>query len=206
MSDAEIRSSHLLRRRPVHATSGAVDETGQKPAVVEAEQAEPVTNGHAWSGRMRATGDVVETIPRRLDRLPWSRWHWFVVAGLGITWILDGFEVTLVGAIASMLTHKDALGLTTRCSISRSPIWSRSPPAPTVARSPSAAPYWPSRCSQRPRSPRSGDTRRRPEMAEHRQRVLLSATRPRRLEGDTLAAVLALAPDQVWEKSRRAFL
>jgi hypothetical protein len=46
--------------------------------------------------------------------LPWSRWHWLVVSGLGITWILDGFEVTLVGAIASMLTHKDALGLTTR--------------------------------------------------------------------------------------------
>jgi MFS family permease len=75
----------------------------------------PVTNGYAWSGRMRATGDVVETmIPRRLDRLPWSRWHWLIVTGLGITWILDGFEVTLVGAIASMLTHKDALGLTTR--------------------------------------------------------------------------------------------
>jgi hypothetical protein len=46
--------------------------------------------------------------------LPWSRWHWLVVSGLGITWILDGFEVTLVGAIASMLTHEDALGLTTR--------------------------------------------------------------------------------------------
>jgi hypothetical protein len=43
-------------------------------------------------------------IPRRLDRLPWSRWHWLVVVGLGITWILDGFEVTLVGAIASTLT------------------------------------------------------------------------------------------------------
>jgi MFS family permease len=83
--------------------------------VVEAEQAGSVTNGYAWSGRIRATGDVVETmIPRRLDRLPWSRWHWLVVTGLGITWILDGFEVTLVGAIASMLTHKDALGLTTR--------------------------------------------------------------------------------------------
>jgi MFS family permease len=115
MSDGEIRSTHLLRRRPVDATSGVLDETGQEPAVVEAEQAGPVTNGYAWSGRMRATGDVVETmIPRRLDRLPWSRWHWLVVTGLGITWILDGFEVTLVGAIASMLTHKDALGLTTR--------------------------------------------------------------------------------------------
>jgi hypothetical protein len=115
MSDEEIRSSHLHRRRPVHATRGVLDETGQEPDVVEAEQAGSVTNGYAWSGRMRATGDVVETmIPRRLDRLPWSRWHWLVVTGLGITWILDGFEVTLVGAIASMLTHKDALGLTTR--------------------------------------------------------------------------------------------
>jgi hypothetical protein len=67
MSDAEIRSSHLLRRRPVHATSGVLDEIRQELAVVEAEQAEPVTNGYAWSGRMRATGDVVETmIPRRL--------------------------------------------------------------------------------------------------------------------------------------------
>jgi hypothetical protein len=74
MSDGEIWSGYLLRRRPVHATSGAVDETGLKPAVVEAEQAGPVTNGYAWSARMRATGDVVETmIPRRLDRLPWSR-------------------------------------------------------------------------------------------------------------------------------------
>src|SRR4051794_5883061 len=52
-------------------------------------------------------------IPRRLDRLPWSRWHWLVVIGLGITWILDGFEVTLVGAIASALTQKDTLHLTT---------------------------------------------------------------------------------------------
>jgi hypothetical protein len=75
MSDGETRSS-FLRRRPVHATSGVLDETGQERAVVEAEQAGPVTNGYAWSGRMRATGDVVETmIPRRLDRLPWSRWH-----------------------------------------------------------------------------------------------------------------------------------
>src|SRR4051812_20138157 len=61
-----------------------------------------------------ATGKAVETmIPRRLDRLPWSRWHWLVVIGLGITWILDGFEVTLVGAIASALTKKDTLHLTT---------------------------------------------------------------------------------------------
>jgi hypothetical protein len=54
----------------------------------------------------------------RLDRLPWSRWHWLVVVGLGITWILDGFEVTLVGAIASMLTNPDALGPSTQQSAS----------------------------------------------------------------------------------------
>ena len=65
-------------------------------------------------GELGPTGGVVETmIPRRLDRLPWSRWHWIVVIGLGITWILDGFEVTLVGALASVLTKQDTLDLTT---------------------------------------------------------------------------------------------
>jgi MFS family permease len=65
--------------------------------------------------RLGATGRVVETlIPRRLDRLPWSSWHWMVVIGLGITWILDGFEVTLVGALASVLTKQDTLHLTTQ--------------------------------------------------------------------------------------------
>ncbi len=39
-----------------------------------------------------------------MDRLPWSRWHWLVIAALGITWILDGLEVTIVGVIASVLT------------------------------------------------------------------------------------------------------
>lgn len=39
-------------------------------------------------------------IPARLDRLPWTRFHWLVVSALGITWILDGLEVTLVGSLA----------------------------------------------------------------------------------------------------------
>jgi MFS family permease len=67
------------------------------------------------TGDLGETGRVVETmIPRRLDRLPWSRWHWLIVIGLGITWILDGFEVTLVGALASVLTNKDTLHLSTQ--------------------------------------------------------------------------------------------
>ncbi len=58
--------------------------------------------------------DAIETnIPARLDRLPWSGWHWLIVAGLGITWILDGLEVTIVGALASVLTEKSTLSLTT---------------------------------------------------------------------------------------------
>jgi MFS family permease len=49
--------------------------------------------------------------PARLDRLPWSRWHWRVVIALGVAWVLDGLEVTIVGSIGSALEHPDALGL-----------------------------------------------------------------------------------------------
>src|SRR4051794_15821465 len=49
---------------------------------------------------------TIETnIPARLDRLPWSKWHWMVVIGLGTVWILDGLSVTIVGAIGGRLTE-----------------------------------------------------------------------------------------------------
>ncbi|HEX3242393.1 MAG TPA: MFS transporter [Solirubrobacterales bacterium] len=48
----------------------------------------------------------IETkIPARLDRLPWSSFHWMIVIGLGTVWILDGLEVTIVGSIAQRLTE-----------------------------------------------------------------------------------------------------
>jgi MFS family permease len=50
-------------------------------------------------------------IPQRIDRLPWTGWHWTVVVGLGITWILDGLEVTIVGSIGPRLQDPLALGL-----------------------------------------------------------------------------------------------
>jgi MFS family permease len=50
-------------------------------------------------------GEVKTQIPARLDRLPWARFHWLVVIGLGTVWILDGLEVTIVGNIASRLTE-----------------------------------------------------------------------------------------------------
>lgn len=46
------------------------------------------------------TRTITTKIPARLDRLPWARWHWMVVIGLGTVWILDGLEVTIVGAVA----------------------------------------------------------------------------------------------------------
>jgi MFS family permease len=48
--------------------------------------------------------EAIQTcIPARLDRLPWSRWHWLVVTALGVTWVLDGLEVTLAGTIGGVL-------------------------------------------------------------------------------------------------------
>ncbi|MUL39918.1 MFS transporter [Streptomonospora sp. PA3] len=48
---------------------------------------------------------VTTDIPARLDRLPWQRWHWLILLGLGSVWILDGLEVTIVGAIGSRITE-----------------------------------------------------------------------------------------------------
>src|SRR6201987_4456288 len=51
------------------------------------------------------------SIPFRLDRLPWSRFHLLVVIGLGITWILDGLEVTIVGSLGPALQSAQTLNL-----------------------------------------------------------------------------------------------
>ncbi len=51
------------------------------------------------------TGTIETRVPARLDRLPWSRFHWMVVIGLGTVWILDGLEVTIVGSIGDRLTE-----------------------------------------------------------------------------------------------------
>ncbi len=60
-----------------------------------------------------ARGETIESyVPARLDRMPWSRWHWLIVVALGATWILDGLEVTLAGALGGILTRRETLGLT----------------------------------------------------------------------------------------------
>src|ERR1700712_2917229 len=53
-----------------------------------------------------AEGKEIETkVPARLDRLPWAKWHWMVIIGLGTVWILDGLEVTIIGSIGDRLTE-----------------------------------------------------------------------------------------------------
>src|SRR5881396_4378413 len=60
-----------------------------------------------------ANGKKIESyVPARLDRLPWSSWHWLIVVSLGAIWILDGLEVTLAGALGGILTRHETLGLT----------------------------------------------------------------------------------------------
>jgi MFS family permease len=60
-----------------------------------------------------ANAETIESyVPARLDRLPWSSWHWLIVVSLGATWILDGLEVTLAGALGGVLTSYETLGLT----------------------------------------------------------------------------------------------
>ena len=60
-----------------------------------------------------ADGETIESyVPARLDRMPWSSWHWLIVVSLGATWILDGLEVTLAGAVGGILTRPETLRLT----------------------------------------------------------------------------------------------
>jgi MFS family permease len=58
------------------------------------------------------TGRITTDIPARMDRLPWARWPWMIVVGLGAVWILDGLEVTIVGSMSEALKPGDTgLGL-----------------------------------------------------------------------------------------------
>lgn len=65
------------------------------------------------------SGDTSESesyetkIPARMDRLPWSRFHWLVIIALGATWTLDGLEIGLVSALGAVLTQPNTLALTT---------------------------------------------------------------------------------------------
>jgi MFS family permease len=60
-------------------------------------------------GQDERTEIVTTDVPARLDRLPWGSFHWLVVVALGVTWILDGLEVTLAGSLAGALRESRSL-------------------------------------------------------------------------------------------------
>src|SRR5271169_317544 len=65
--------------------------------------------GRPVRGEQAPSSSVDTDIPARLDRLPWSRFHTLVVAAIGITWILDGLEVTIAGSVAGALKASPVL-------------------------------------------------------------------------------------------------
>ena len=76
-------------------------------------QRNPASNPRAFNSVASDHDRVIETdIPSRLDRLPWSGFHTRVVLALGITWMLDGLEVTLAGALSGALKESPALQFT----------------------------------------------------------------------------------------------
>jgi MFS family permease len=77
------------------------------------ESAAKAEAGISGRARARPASALIETtIPARLDRLKWGRFHTLIVLALGITWILDGLEVTLAGSVAGALRESPSLALT----------------------------------------------------------------------------------------------
>jgi MFS family permease len=76
----------------------------------DASQSEPASLATATETTIASSSPhLAAAIPHRLDRLPWSRFHWLVVVALGITWILDGLEVTIAGSVAGALRESPVL-------------------------------------------------------------------------------------------------
>src|SRR6266700_7017752 len=76
---------------------------------IGAKQAEHPSAAESSTGSRLAESILQTDIPARLDRLPWGRFHTLVVVALGITWIFDGLEVTLAGALAGALKNSPIL-------------------------------------------------------------------------------------------------
>lgn len=68
--------------------------------------------GQAYNGGVKPIKRVVTNIPARLDQLSWSGFHALLLAGLGTSWMLDGLEVTIIGAMGAVLANPHTLGLT----------------------------------------------------------------------------------------------
>ena len=66
------------------------------------------------SAEARAGQGIVRSlVPARMDRLPWTRFHWMIIVGLGVSWILDGLEIQIVSSVGTVLQEKETLSLST---------------------------------------------------------------------------------------------
>lgn len=63
------------------------------------------------SSTVPSPGVVRSLVPARMDRLPWTRFHWLIIVGLGVSWILDGLEIQIVSAVGTVLQDRQTLGL-----------------------------------------------------------------------------------------------
>ena len=86
LKDADC-SVLLVRRRGISMTT----------TVARTETAAPT---------QQPSGTVRSLVPARLDRLPWTRFHWLVVTGLGVSWILDGLEIQIVALVGTVLVRQ----------------------------------------------------------------------------------------------------
>ncbi len=83
--------------------------TGSRLRARSAGTCRTESSGRRPNRRWKAASSTTRSrpdVPARLDRLPWAKFHWLIVIGLGTVWILDGLEVTLVGSVAGRLTEK----------------------------------------------------------------------------------------------------
>ena len=60
-----------------------------------------------------ASNPIRSLVPARMDRLPWTRFHWLVIIGLGVSWILDGLEIQIASTVGTVLQDKQTLHITT---------------------------------------------------------------------------------------------
>jgi MFS family permease len=112
------QSRILQRRRPEGNAGANVRELGAEsirpaaqPGLRDWRQVVPGRSHPPQTASMQRPDIHATAVPARLDALPWSPFHTRVVLALGITWTLDGLEVTLAGAVAGALTRPETLAL-----------------------------------------------------------------------------------------------
>jgi hypothetical protein len=113
-SDLEAQRSTPFPSLPFRASWNPTGRRRVQPNVIQCRDSNVVgrTNGQDAPMPSDAKLAAVKTnIPARLDRFPWCRFHVLIIVALGITWILDGLEVTIVGSIGPVLQDSQTLAL-----------------------------------------------------------------------------------------------